>query len=140
MNKLSAVIVFICVSLVPSAFAQSTKVGVSIQVGQPGFFGRIDLGDIQQPQLIYREPRILEPRYRDRVPLYLVVPYGHSKNWKKYCSRYNACSHPVYFVNEQWYNDSYAPQYREKHNKHDDDHDHGNNGHKKYKKHKNKDH
>lgn len=139
MKKLIAVITFACVSLTPSAFAQTTKVGVSIQVGQPGFFGRLDIGDIQQPQLIYREPRIIQTRYRNRQPLYLVVPYGHSKNWKKYCSRYDACGHPVYFVKEQWYKDSYAPQYREKHDKHDDD-DHDNNGHKKNKKHKNKDH
>lgn len=136
MKNLIAIIAFAIVSLAPSAFAQSTKVGVSIQVGQPGFFGRLDIGDIQQPQLIYSEPRIIQPRYSNRAPLYLVVPYGHSKNWKKHCSRYNACGHPVYFVKEQWYNDSYAPQYREKHNKHDDD-DHGN---KKHKKHKNKDH
>jgi len=33
--------------------AHAADVGVSISVGQPGFYGQIDIGDFPQPQLIY---------------------------------------------------------------------------------------
>lgn len=31
----------------------AADVGVSISIGQPGFYGRLDIGDYPQPQLIY---------------------------------------------------------------------------------------
>ena len=40
-------------------------------------------------------------------PIYLRVPPGHRKNWRKHCRRYGACGQPVYFVQERWYNDYY---------------------------------
>ena len=32
-------------------------------------------------------------------PIYLHVPPGHAKNWRKHCAHYNACGQPVYFEN-----------------------------------------
>ena len=32
-------------------------------------------------------------------PMYLYVPDRHRLNWRRYCTRYNACRQPVYFVN-----------------------------------------
>lgn len=129
-----------------SAFAGSTNVSVSI--GQPGFYGRIDIGDYPQPQVIYREPLIIQrpTHYVERAPIYLRVPPGHAKKWSKHCGAYNACGQPVYFVQDSWYNNQYAPVYRSRHgggrhddrrdDRHDDrrDDDHGKN------KHKDKDH
>ena len=40
-------------------------------------------------------------------PVYLYVPPGHQKNWRKHCGRYNACGQPVYFVQERWIRDRY---------------------------------
>ncbi len=101
--------------------ASAADVGVSISVGQPGFYGRIDIGNFPQPQLVYPTPMIIKPMPVNVViqPIYLHVPPGHQKNWRKHCHRYNACGQPVYFVQENWYSNEYAPRYREKHGRDD---------------------
>ncbi len=102
--------------LAASGSALAADVGVSISIGQPGFYGRIDIGDYPYPvpRLIYPSPIVVHPMgiYE---PMYLRVPPGHAKNWKRYCSRYNACGHPSYFVQDNWYRHEYAPIYRERH-------------------------
>ena len=119
------------------AFAQ-TSVGVSIGINQPGVYGRIDIGNFPQPQLIYAQPVIITRpvQYVQQQPVYLYVPPGHQKNWKKHCGRYNACGQPVYFVKEEWVRERYDENHR-------GDQDHGNgkghgNGHGKDKEKKNK--
>ena len=47
-------------------------------------------------------------------PIYLRVPPGHSKNWSKHCRSYNACNQRVYFVNNDWYDNVYVPQHRDR--------------------------
>jgi hypothetical protein len=88
-------------------------VGVSVSVSQPGFYGRIDVGRVPGPVVIYPQAVIIEQRPMTvvRQPIYLRVPPGHEKRWDKYCSRYNACGQPVYFVQERWYREEYAPRY-----------------------------
>lgn len=80
----------------------ATNVGVSVSVNQPGFYGRIDLGDQPPPLVIYPQPVIItrQPVYYQQRPIYLRVPPGHSKDWARYCSRYQACNQPVYFVRD----------------------------------------
>ena len=87
--------------------ALAADVGVSVSVGQPGFYGRIDIGSMPPPRLVYREPMIIEPVAVGvvRQPIYLHVPPGHAKHWRKHCHRYNACGERVYFVQDAWYND-----------------------------------
>ena len=94
--------------------ALAADVGVSISIGQPGFYGRIDIGDYPQPRLIYREPRVIQ-RVAVREPIYLHVPPGHAKNWRKHCRQYDACGERVYFVQDDWYNQVYVPRYQERH-------------------------
>ncbi|WP_370868098.1 hypothetical protein [Methylotenera sp.] len=91
--------------------------GVSVSIGQPGFYGRIDIGDYPypQPQVIYRQPRIIERVYMEREPIYMRVPLGHAKNWRKHCRQYGACGERVYFVRDSWYNHEYAPRHQELH-------------------------
>lgn len=107
----------------------SAQVGVSIKLGQPGFYGRIDIGDSPLPQLLYAEPIVIEPMVVGRSPIYLHVPPGHAKKWSKHCRAYDACGRPVYFVDDGWYQNTYVPAYRQRHgNDHDDDErddDHG---------------
>lgn len=102
--------------------ANAADVGVSVSIGQPGFFGRIDIGDYPypQPRVIYRQPRIIERVYVERDPIYLRVPPSHSRNWSKHCRNYNACGERVYFVQDSWHNHDYAPRYQEMHRGHDD--------------------
>jgi hypothetical protein len=98
-----------------SAFA--ADVGVSVSVGQPGFYGRIDIGNAPQPRLIFAEPIVIQRPHVVRQPIYLHVPPGHEKNWRKHCRKYNACGQPVYFVENNWYNEVYVPHYH-KHSVH----------------------
>ena len=107
------------------AFAQ-TSVGVSIGINQPGVYGRIDIGNFPQPQLIYAQPVIINRpvQYVQQQPVYLYVPPGHQKNWAKHCGSYNACGQPVYFVKEEWVRERYEDNRRD--DRHDgDDHDRG---------------
>ncbi len=130
----SKVATMIVLAAAATGGAYAADVGVSIQFGQPGFYGRIDLGDFQQPQVIYREPRIVERVVVNREPLYLVVPPGHIKHWDKHCRQYDACGRQVYFVKEQWYNDVVVQRYRER-GEREDDHGDDDRGHGKEKNH-----
>lgn len=93
----------------------STNADVSISIGEPRFYGRLDIGDYPPPRLIYSEPIIVRPVRTWYPPIYLRVPPGHIKHWYKYCDAYGACGRPVYFVEDSWYHDVYIPRYREYH-------------------------
>lgn len=118
--------------LVLSSAAMASDVNVSINVGQPDFYGRIDIGNYPPPRLVYSRPVIIErPEYYvEQPPVYLRVPPGHRKHWAKHCREYNACGQRVYFVQDNWYTNEYAPRYREAHGDHHDNHDgeHGDDG------------
>jgi hypothetical protein len=102
--------------------ALATDVGVSIQVSQPGVYGRIDIGQFPRPQVVVAQPVIIAPQPmrqqpRERVaekvqPVYLWVPPGHRQNWRRYCREYNACGVPVLFVDHRWYDDHVHPRKR----------------------------
>ncbi len=100
--------------------AMAADVGVSISVGDPNFYGRIDIGNFPQPQLINVQPVIIRQPAAHVVlgsPVYLRVPPGHQKKWSKHCGKYNACGQQVFFVQDDWYSNVYVPQHRERHGK-----------------------
>ena len=121
MRMKPTVLVLALVAATSAAFATApalaADVGVSVSVGQPGFYGRIDIGNFPQPQVIYSKPVVIRPVPVAVVPqpIYLRVPPGHAKNWRKHCHKYDACNQPVYFVQDDWYNNVYVPRYREEH-------------------------
>jgi len=90
------------------------QVGVSVSIGQPGFYGRLDIGDAPPPVLIYRQP--IAVGYVDpyRPPIYLRVPRGYEANWRYHCREYGACGERVYFVRDDWYHRTYMPYYAER--------------------------
>jgi hypothetical protein len=90
---------------------------VSVNIGEPGFYGRIDIGSFPPPRLVYAEPVVIQrvPVGVVREPIYLHVPPGHEKKWSRHCGQYNACGQPVYFVHDDWYKREYVPRYREHH-------------------------
>jgi len=94
--------------------ALAADVGVSVSIGEPGFYGRIDIGSFPQPQLVYPQPVVIAPAPYAVVqqPIYLRVPPGHAKDWRKHCGRYNACGQRVYFVQDSWYQNVYVPTYQ----------------------------
>ena len=93
-----------------AAPALAGDVGVSISIGQPGFYGQIDIGNVPRPQVVYAQPVVIEraPEFVSAAPIYLHVPPGHEKHWRKHCAQYNACGRPAYFVHEDWYHRHYA--------------------------------
>ncbi|MBP6709104.1 MAG: hypothetical protein KA223_08080 [Candidatus Accumulibacter sp.] len=93
----------------------AADVGISVSIGQPGYYGRLDLGTYPPPQLIYRQPMVVERVPVGRPPVYLNVPPGQAKNWRKNCHRYNACGERVYLVRNDWYQREYVPRYHEYH-------------------------
>jgi hypothetical protein len=97
-----------------TAPARAADVGVSVSIGQPGFYGRLDLADYPPPPvLVYQQPRMIERGPVGRPPVYLNVPPGHSRNWRRHCGEYSACNERVYFVNNNWYEREYAPRYQQ---------------------------
>ncbi len=104
----------VAIAMFASAAGAMAQTNLSLTIGQPGFYGRLDVGDFGRPQVVYDAPVIIQRSVRyEREPLYLRVPPGHMKKWGKHCSRYNACGRQVYFVKDEWYNNTYAPRYRE---------------------------
>ena len=86
-------------------------VNVSVTVGDPRYYGRIDVVGYPQPQLVYPEPVVIQPPPASVVvqPFFVRVPPGHAKDWKKQCKKYNLCGQPVYFVQDAWYTHVYVP-------------------------------
>ncbi len=111
-------------------------IDVSINIGQPNFYGQIDMGGAPRPRIIYAQPRIVERVVVQQEPIYLHVRPGQSRNWSRHCGEYNACGRRVYFVNDNWYNTTYVNHYRTRHgggggggDSHHDDRDHGDRDH-----------
>lgn len=127
MKRVAAIALIVC-SGAP-ALAQ-TSVGVSIGINQPGVYGRIDIGNYPQPAVIYSQPILIvqQPMAVRPQPVYLYVPPGHQKNWKKHCGGYGACGQPVYFVQESWVRERYQEEQQQRGS--------GNGHGKKEKKHK----
>ena len=107
----------------------AVDVGVGITIREPGVYGRIEIGSQPPPPLLYPQPVIIT---RPAVvvvqpPMYLYVPPGHAKDWRKHCGKYNACARQVYFVQEAWVQDRYEERHgkgkeknKNKGKKHDD--------------------
>jgi hypothetical protein len=87
---------------------RAADVGLSVEIGQPGVYGRIDIGRYPEPAVILPQPVlvavppavVVQPQ-----PIYMWVSREDRKHWKKACHRYNACAVPVYFVRHDWYDE-----------------------------------
>lgn len=121
------------------AFAQPS-VGISIGINQPGVYGRITIGDVPPPALVYAQPVIVAPApvAASRQPIYLYVPPEHAQNWRRYCARYAACGQPVFFVQDHWVRERYEHEHpgweHGRHRGEDDRGEHGR-GHNRHDRH-----
>lgn len=89
------------------------QVGFTIQLGQPNYYGGLNLQGYPNPQFYNTNPVLIQPNQTGYgQPVYLRVPPSQRQNWGRYCGRYNACDRNVYFVQDTWYNSVYAPRYR----------------------------
>jgi hypothetical protein len=130
------------------ALAQTS---ISIGINQPGVYGRINIGDVPRPALVYAQPVVITqpPVHIDRRPIYMYVPAAHQSDWRRYCGRYGACGQPVYFVQDQWVRERYEHEHpgwdrgrgrgrgHDDHGRGDDRHDRHDNG--RHRGHGNKD-
>jgi len=111
----------------PSAVAGGVDVGVSVQISQPGVWGRVDIGRFPQPAVVLPQPVLVMPPPPPRrppgvvvvappppppLPVYMWVPPREQKHWRRYCARYGACGVPVYFVRDDWYARHVQPRAR----------------------------
>ena len=67
----------ITAALLAAGSAGATDVGVSVSVGDSGFYGRIDVGTMPKPPpVVYTQPVVVEtaPVVVERPPIYLRVP------------------------------------------------------------------
>lgn len=96
-----------------SAAQAQTSVGVSIGINQPGVYGRINIGNVPPPPVVYVQPVVIVPGpvAVQRAPIYLYVPPTQQQNWSRYCARWGACGQPVYFVEERWVRERYERRY-----------------------------
>ena len=94
----------------PALAGTDIDVGVGITIREPGVYGRIEIGSRPPPPVLYPQPVIIAapPRVRVQRPIYLQVPPGHAKHWRKHCGRYDACGTPVYFVRDAGYHKHHA--------------------------------
>ncbi|PXW92266.1 hypothetical protein C7444_12721 [Sphaerotilus hippei] len=94
-------------ALVAPAAQANPSVGVTVEISQPGVYGRVDIGRFPDPGVIVARPVVIQqpPRAYAPEPVYLWVPPGHRRQWSRHCQRYGACNVPVYFVQDRWYND-----------------------------------
>ncbi len=122
---------FAAVAVVACSPAFAGDIGVSIGFNQPGIYGQINIGNLPMPQLIYAQPVVIQPPpvalMAAPAPIYLHVPPGYERHWRRHCAEYDACGRPVYFVRHDWYQREYAPRHmrddhgqeRERHGEHD---------------------
>ena len=117
MQRLLLSVSIVCFSVFSFFMAPPLQASTSIIVDEPGFYGRLDLGGYPSPRLIYPDAIIIDRVAAPPPPAYLRVPPGHAKKWSKHCHRYKACGQPVFFVDDDWYQNVYVPRYREIHGK-----------------------
>ncbi len=119
--KILAILTLAAAAVLPAQ--AGTNIDVTIGINAPGQYGRININNYPQVQLVTPQAIVYAPSpvAIHQRPIYLYVPQGHQANWGRYCGRYGACGQPVYFVRESWVRDEYR-------------HEHDNRNGKKYKK------
>jgi len=124
------ILIAAALSLAAATPVFAADVGVSINIGEPGFFGQLDIGNYAPPPVINAQPVVVSPVVVSQPPVYLRVPPEHARHWDRYCRQYHACDRRVFFVQDKWYKQVYSPRYQHDHPrpgydaKHHDDYRH----------------
>ena len=101
MKTILAAVALATATLTAPAFADNF--GVSVGMGDNGYYGHIDIGNAPQPVVYNTQPVIIQQQPVYVEPVYMRVPVAHQHNWRHHCGYYNACGRPVYFVKDTWY-------------------------------------
>ncbi len=91
------ILIAMMIILVAATAANASDVGVSVSIGQPGFY--LNIGNFPPP-VVYAHPVVVRPAPARVVyqPVYVHVPPGHAKHWQR--SHYG---HPVYYRHDGRY-------------------------------------
>jgi hypothetical protein len=112
-SRLKLAVPLLAIALAGAAHAQAY---VNVTVGgafAPGVYGQIVLGNNPPPPVVNVQPVIVgRPVYGAPV-MYVHAAPEESRDWGRYCNRYGACGHPVYFVEVNPHN-----RWWEHHNEH----------------------
>ena len=88
------ILVAVMITLLAATAANASDVGVSVSIGQPGFY--LNIGNFPPP-VVYAQPILVRPApVVITRPVYVHVPPGHAKQWQRY--RYD---HPVYYGHDR---------------------------------------
>lgn len=98
----------------------------------PGVYGQVVIGNGPPPPVVYAQPMVVQPPPVElgappMAPIYLHVPPGHARHWRKHCHEYHACNRPVYFVRSAEYEPGFDRDRWER--EHGHGHEHGDHGH-----------
>lgn len=97
-------------------------VGINVLLsGQvaPGVYGQVRLGNEGPPPLVYARPMLIDAMPAPPPPIYLHVPPGHARNWRRHCHEYDACNRPVYFIRSEEYEPGFDRRRYEREHGHD---------------------
>ncbi|HVN44746.1 MAG TPA: hypothetical protein VMT66_05790 [Steroidobacteraceae bacterium] len=134
--RIMRLLVLPALTLVLVSIAQAQNVSFNATISGsvvPGVYGQVVIGNGPPPPVVYAQPVIVQPApvvvgAPAVEPVYLHVPPGHARDWRKHCHEYHACNRPVYFVRSAEYEPGYRPEHHGHGHGHDedrDDHDHG---------------
>jgi hypothetical protein len=91
------------------------QVNFNFSIGDPNYNGQIFIDNGQQPDVLNETPITGYPGpYNPSIqPIYLNVPLYVYEDWSQYCRYYGPrmCYKPVYFVDNDWYQNFYIPWY-----------------------------
>lgn len=92
------------------AAAAASAADVAVSAGHPDYFGQLEVGHLAPPAVVYENAVIVRGKRRveGAEAIYMRLPEKQVRQWSKYCSRYDACGRPVYFVKDEWYRNVYV--------------------------------
>jgi hypothetical protein len=96
------ILIAIMITLIAATAANASDVGVSVSIGQPGFY--LNIGNIPPPAVyahpvVYARPVVVRPTpVVVARPVYAHVPPGHAKHWYR-----DHHGYPVYYGHDGRY-------------------------------------
>ena len=86
MKTILAAVALATATLTAPAFAENF--GVSVGMGDNGYYGRIDIGNAPQPVVYNTQPVIIQQQPVYVEPVYMRVPVAHQHHWRHHCGAY----------------------------------------------------
>lgn len=97
--RIAATFALAFAGLAGSAAQAQSYVNVTVGgVFSPGVYGQVTFGNAPPPPVYNPRPVFVAPVVVGAPVVYMHVPEEHRRHWSHHCGYYNACGHPVQFV------------------------------------------